>query len=51
MHEKHSFLLSAEGKIYHGFGVIESHSTIASYNGIDGDKCNKYEYNPPPLCL
>ena len=46
MCEKHSFLLSAEGRIYHGFGVIESHSAIASYNKINEDKCNKYEYNP-----
>ena len=46
MCKKHSFLLDKKGKIYHGFGLIESHYLISKLNNIDEDKCNKYEYNP-----
>ena len=46
MCEKHSFLVNKGGEIYHGFGVIESHTLISKINNIDEDKCNKYEYDP-----
>jgi hypothetical protein len=46
MCKKHSFLVDKRGEIYHGFGVIESHTLISEINNIDEDKCNKYEYDP-----
>jgi hypothetical protein len=46
MCKKHSFLVDKRGEIYHGFGVVESHTLISEINNIDEDKCNKYEYDP-----
>jgi hypothetical protein len=46
MCNKHSFLQDKQGKLYHGYGLIESHTLIAKIHKIQEDICNKYEYNP-----
>ena len=46
MCNKHSFVMDNEGKIYNGYGLIESHTTICSIHELNDDKVNKYEYNP-----
>jgi hypothetical protein len=53
MCNKYSFLLTRAGKILDGGGLTESHSEIATLHGVDEDKCNRYEWQPPvvwPVC-
>ena len=46
MCNKHSFLVDKNGKVYNGYGILESHTHIAKIHDINEDNCNKYEYNP-----
>jgi hypothetical protein len=47
MCKRHSFLLSRTGQVFDAHGITESHSEIASAHGIDQDKMNAYEWQPP----
>ena len=46
MCNKHSFLVDKNGKVYNGYGILESHTHIAKIHDINEDNCNKYEYDP-----
>ncbi|MHB0977755.1 MAG: hypothetical protein ACYC1U_11325, partial [Candidatus Aquicultorales bacterium] len=47
MCERHSFVQDRRGEIYNGGGFEESHTAICLIHGLDDDKVNKYEWQPP----
>lgn len=46
MCSKHSLLISRDGKIFDGFGIVHSHTVIADLHNINEDAMNKYECEP-----
>ncbi len=47
MCNKHSFVMTKEGKIFNGGGFVESHSVICNMWGLQQDQVNCYEWRPP----
>jgi len=49
MCERHSFILTRSGKVYDGYGITDSHTTIREWAGmsVNDDTVNAYEWHPP----
>ena len=49
MCNRHSFSVTRAGKVLHGYGVTDSHTTIHELSGLSSehDKANQYEWQPP----
>ena len=43
---KHSFIVTKDNKVFHGYGLIESHTSICKMFNLNEDLVNKYEYDP-----
>ncbi|CAB4187185.1 hypothetical protein UFOVP1155_1, partial [uncultured Caudovirales phage] len=46
---RHSFIVTRAGKVWDGFGVTDSHTTIREFAGLhaNDDTVNAYEWQPP----
>ncbi len=46
---RHSFILTRAGKVFDGFGITDSHTTIRELHGFsaNNDSVNAYEWQPP----
>ena len=46
---RHSFIVTRAGKVFHGLGLTDSHTTIREFAGLssEDDSVNSYEWQPP----